>query len=125
MVLPQDPSTDVAWRCLQLTRKDFELLVGSVMGPLGEVSLFLAQVPLLRDLEPAKRLQLAKAMRKRDYRDGERIITHGEQPSDSRTRCMYVVERGEALVSSLGGQELARKKRGEFFGEMALLNDQA
>ncbi len=53
------------------------------------------------------------------FRDGEVIVREGE---DGRE--MYVIQKGAAAVSkTIGGREveIARLARGEFFGEMSLL----
>lgn len=56
------------------------------------------------------------------YRDGEVIVREGEE-----RREMYVIQRGEAVVTkSIEGREIeiARLRRGDFFGEMSLLESQ-
>ena len=54
----------------------------------------------------------------RDYGDGELIVKQGESGD-----CMYVIQEGEVEVFvTRDGREvsLAIRKRGEFFGEMAI-----
>jgi CRP-like cAMP-binding protein len=56
------------------------------------------------------------------YTDGQVIVREGE---DGRE--MYVIQRGEAVVTkTVEGREveIARLKRGDFFGEMSLLESQ-
>lgn len=55
----------------------------------------------------------------RSYRDGEVIVREGE-----RTREMFVIQSGRVeITKQAGGQELrlAVLERGDFFGEMSLL----
>lgn len=68
---------------------------------------------------------MAKAIEKkfdqeaRIYDDGEIIFREGEE-----TREMYIVQRGEVVVSKKGPRgeiELAVLKKGDFVGEMSLL----
>ena len=51
----------------------------------------------------------------REFADGEIVFREGDRSFD-----MYVVQSGEVVVSK-GGVELARLRRGDFLGEMSLL----
>jgi CRP/FNR family cyclic AMP-dependent transcriptional regulator len=51
----------------------------------------------------------------REFADGEIVFREGDRSFD-----MYVVHSGEVVVSK-GGVELARLRRGDFLGEMSLL----
>lgn len=80
----------------------------------------LASVALFKPLDGAELEGLAADSLVREFGAGEQIVSEG-QVGDS----LFVVLSGEALVyhNDAAGQrcELARLKRGDFFGEMALL----
>ena len=97
---------------------DFNELIMSDLADAAQIDLFFAQVPLLSKLDPNKRLQLAKVAVEKPFRDGDFIVQAGEKGDT-----MYIVLDGVAVVTSVAGQELARKRRGDYFGEIALLND--
>ena len=55
----------------------------------------------------------------RDYKDGELIFSEGEEGRD-----LYIIQKGAVRISkkiSRGELELAEFKKGDFFGDMALL----
>ena len=110
-----------ACRCLELDRQSFNLYVLDTMGPLGRIEMWLSQVPLLSNLEPAQRLQLAGDLQRKEVADGVEIMHLGDR-GDS----MFIVEQGEVSVTiedAHGLREVARLGRGQYFGEQALLND--
>ena len=107
--------------CLELDRDAFNEHVLDVMGPLGRIELWLAQVPLLNNLEPGKRLQLAEQMRRRELLDGDEVMHQGDS-GDS----MFVIEDGVCgiwIENELGLVEVATLSRGQYFGEQALVNN--
>ena len=77
-----------------LQRADFNELVMSEMADAAQTDLFLAQVPLLSKLDPNKRLQLAKVMREREFKDGEFIVQAGEAGET-----MYIIIDGITVVT--------------------------
>ena len=81
-----------------------------------------SKVPLFEGLSPADRIAISRAAALRTYRRGERIVTQG-QPGDS----FFVLVKGRVAVSILSpeGREvvLSTLSTGDFFGEMALLDD--
>ena len=83
-----------------------------------QVEMLLAQVPLLSNLEQGKLTRLAQATKTRQYSDGDSIIVEHDVGD-----CMYIVQDGEAVVSVDGVGEVARKRKGDYFGEQALLDD--
>lgn len=105
-------------KCFQLGREDFNESVMDIMSGPAQVSLLLAQVPLLSKLDLNQRMRLASLMVEKVYVDGEPIIRIGEAGD-----CMYIISEGAAVVSTQAGQQLAQLRRGDFFGELALLND--
>ena len=85
------------------------------------VEMLLAQVPILSSLSQQTRIALCKRLRIAQFKDGEYIVKEGEVGD-----CMYIVEEGEVVVhiTRAGQGEVARLKRGQFFGELALLKDE-
>eukprot|EP01018_Ginkgo_biloba_P001311 Gb_24658 [translate_table: standard] len=79
---------------------------------------FLQDVPLLKTLDRYERSAIADVLEAEYFDQGEDIIVEGE-PGDR----MYFLEDGEAEATS-NGKVVMRYKRGEYFGELALLNDQ-
>lgn len=80
---------------------------------------FLSEVPLLESLTPYERSKIADALRTRKLPAGETIIREGDAGDE-----FYILESGEAEVF-IGGQAGAVKRyvKGDYFGELALLND--
>lgn len=105
-------------RCLKLSRKQFDETVVQVLGPVARIEMVLVQVPLLSKLDRGNLSRLAQATKSRKYKAGDTIIQEGD-PGD----CMYIVQEGRCTVSVEGIGEVARKDKGEYFGEIALLDD--
>ena len=66
------------------------------------------------------RLELAKAAVRVKFLDGEVVMQEGDMGES-----MFIVTAGVAAVSIEGAGQVAQKGRGEWFGEMALMNDAA
>lgn len=81
---------------------------------------FLEEVPLLSGLESYERSKIADALETQKYTAGQTIIKEGD-PGES----FFILESGEADVtkSSEGDKVLTTYKKGDYFGELALLND--
>ncbi|RMZ83345.1 hypothetical protein DV737_g1691, partial [Chaetothyriales sp. CBS 132003] len=80
---------------------------------------FLEEVPLLSSLKPYERSKIADALESVKISAGEKIITEGE-PGDA----FYLLETGEASAYKNGTSEPVKEyQRGDFFGELALLDD--
>lgn len=84
---------------------------------------FLANVDILKALEPYERSKIADALETVEYPPNETIIHEGE-PGD----CLYFLEKGEVSAhkrtSPTHSQTVSTyDKRGDYFGELALLND--
>ena len=81
-------------------------------------------VPMLGALDDYERATLADALRSQSFADGDRIVAEGDTVADG----MYFIERGAARVTiTKDGQEteVTRLATGDYFGEMALLENGA
>jgi len=84
----------------------------------------LRAVPMLEALDDYERATLADALRSQSFADGDRIVAEGDTVADG----MYFIERGEARVTiTKDGKEteVTRLATGDYFGEMALLENGA
>ncbi|KAJ3085359.1 hypothetical protein HK102_000073 [Quaeritorhiza haematococci] len=83
---------------------------------------FLEEVPLLVSLEPYERHKIADALESVTFNDGEVVIRQGDVGEN-----FYIIEQGEAAVTQVGEDgiehELPGLKKGDYFGELALLTD--
>ena len=79
----------------------------------------LQRVPLFADLEKRDLTQIASSFKAREYAAGDTLATEGEGGVG-----FFLIESGEATVS-VRGQEIARLKAGDSFGEVALIDDGA
>ncbi|KAH3902796.1 probable cAMP-dependent protein kinase regulatory subunit [Saccharomycodes ludwigii] len=80
---------------------------------------FLKSVPILKSLTTYDRAKLADALDTAYYKSGDVIIKEGDVGEN-----FYFIERGAADVLKKGHTEpIAHLKAGDYFGEVALLND--
>jgi hypothetical protein len=79
---------------------------------------FLHQVPLFAETSLDDLIAVDHALGSETYLGGEAIVTEGEAGDR-----LCIVYRGEVLVRK-GGRVLARLATGDFFGEMALFDDE-
>ncbi|TWW62089.1 protein kinase, cAMP-dependent, regulatory, type II, alpha, B isoform X1 [Takifugu flavidus] len=87
---------------------------------------FIESVALLKSLELSERMKIVDALAARGFKDGERIITQGDDAD-----CFYIVESGQVRImikSKVSEQnnvevEVARCSRGHYFGELALVTN--
>jgi HEAT repeat protein len=87
---------------------------------LMERILFLKRVPLFANFSPADLKQVAAISQEASFSDGTAIVRQGEEGD-----VMFIVVSGEVLVSATQGHReivLARRKPGEYVGEMALIS---
>jgi HEAT repeat protein len=84
--------------------------------PTMERILFLRQVPLFAELPPGDLKQIATVAGEQLYDDGTYIAREGDAGSE-----LLVIVDGEVGVIT-GGTEIARRKRGDYVGEMAVLD---
>jgi CRP/FNR family cyclic AMP-dependent transcriptional regulator len=94
----------------------------SVVG-LKRTATFLAQVPLFRNLNKGQLQSLAKSVAPRHYAAGEELVTQGKGGIG-----LFVVVSGkaEAVHTRLDGTRVVVNTFGptDFFGELAMLNDE-
>nr|CAG8469954.1 4876_t:CDS:2 [Entrophospora candida] len=83
---------------------------------------FLEEVPLLMSLESYERHKIADALESLYYEDGELVIEQGDIGNN-----FYLIEFGDARVTKFDDDgiehELPGLKKGDYFGELALLNN--
>ena len=77
----------------------------------------LASVPLLAGLEPRVRRRLAEVGKRRTYSANEEIVREG-----STGTALYILLSGEARVEQ-DGKEIGQVAAGDFFGELALIEE--
>jgi HEAT repeat protein len=104
-------------------------LSGGPMETLSTLSLlervlFLSKVRLFTDLSPEDLKHVAEIASEHTYADGEIIAERGEPGEE-----MHIVVSGaiRVLVGRNGGpeRELARRQRGEYIGEMAIISQES
>ncbi|KAL7809988.1 cyclic nucleotide-binding-like protein [Trichoderma gracile] len=78
---------------------------------------FLEEVPILSSLTPYERSKIADALETQKFAPGDTIIHEGD-PGHS----FYLLESGEAAAYK-GTEKVLSYNKGDFFGELALLND--
>lgn len=81
---------------------------------------FLEEVPLLEALTPYERSKIADALETHSFEDGAKIIQEGDIGE-----AFYLLEQGEAVVmkKESGEKIIHSYKKGDYFGELALLDD--
>jgi small-conductance mechanosensitive channel/CRP-like cAMP-binding protein len=102
---------------IAVPRIDSQPRAPALAAPKNSLADVLAEVDLFTTLPPEALRALADATSPRPYGRGERIIDEG---SDGQT--FYVVASGEVSVRAASPSvEIARLRRGQYFGEMSLL----
>lgn len=83
---------------------------------------FLEEVPLLVSLEPYERHKIADALESIVYNDGDTVIKQGDVGE-----AFFIIEAGEAQVTQTDENGIEHVmpglKKGDYFGELALLTD--
>lgn len=79
---------------------------------------FLKEVPVLQSLSSYERSKLADALNTQVFNSGENVVTEGEADEN-----FYFIEDGTAEVIKAGQGVVATLKKGDYFGELALLYD--
>ena len=85
-------------------------------GPSVEL---LQRVPLFSDLEPRELERLSGSFKERTFDAGQTVATEGEGGAG-----FFVIESGEAVVS-VHGEERGRLGAGDYFGDIALIDQGA
>src|SRR2546423_8918152 len=84
----------------------------------GAVDL-LRRVPIFSDLDRKELDRIATSMKERTFSAGDTVTSEGQSGVG-----FFVIESGEAKVS-VGGEDRRRLGPGDYFGEVALLNESA
>jgi CRP/FNR family transcriptional regulator, cyclic AMP receptor protein len=79
----------------------------------------LQRVPLFADLNRKELGQIARLFKERRFAEGETVTREG-----SGGAAFYLIDAGEATVS-LRGEQRATLKPGDYFGEIALIDEGA
>ena len=77
------------------------------------------QVPLFSTLDKKEVQGLASSMKERTFNEGDTIAKEGQSGIG-----FFIIDEGEAAVS-VGGEERATLGHGDYFGEIALIDDGA
>lgn len=114
-VISLEPST--LWALDRITFR--RILMDSAFQRRRMYESFLEEVPLLSSLKPYERSKIADALDTLKHPAGTTIIAEGD-PGD----CFYLLESGEAEAFKKGIEgPVKRYKRGDYFGELALLDN--
>jgi CRP/FNR family transcriptional regulator, cyclic AMP receptor protein len=84
----------------------------------GAVEL-LQRVPIFSDLDRKELGRIASSMKQRTFQAGDTVTSEGQSGIG-----FFMIEDGEAKVT-VGGEERRRLGPGDYFGEVALLNESA
>ncbi|SCU77888.1 LAME_0A02564g1_1 [Lachancea meyersii CBS 8951] len=106
----------VLWALDRLTFR--RILLGSSFKKRILYDEFLKSMPVLQFLTTYDRAKLADALDTEIYQPGQIMIREGDSGDN-----FYFIEFGEAEVSKEGQGIIAHLKQGDYFGEVALLND--
>jgi CRP/FNR family cyclic AMP-dependent transcriptional regulator len=87
-----------------------------------DIGILLKKIPLFAELRKGELKQIVRLIHSRQYQSGE-VIFWEEEPGVG----MYIIQKGEVGIykdyAKADQRELARLEPGDFFGEMALLED--
>ena len=84
-----------------------------------EVPEVVTTVPFFEGLDPGEVEEISRLFKERRFASGEVITQEG-----SGAGAFFVIDSGEAVVT-VHGQEVARLGRGDYFGEVALIDEGA
>jgi CRP/FNR family cyclic AMP-dependent transcriptional regulator len=79
----------------------------------------LKRVPIFSDLDRKELERIAASMKQRTFKAGDKVTSEGQTGVG-----FFVIEDGEATVT-VAGEERRRLGPGDYFGEVALLNESA
>jgi len=118
----QSKAGAVLW---QLDRETFNHIVKDAAAKKRAMyESFLKSVPLLEAMDPYERSKVADALKTEVFQDGEYILRQGDNGDK-----FYFIESGKSVASKsyVSGQlpqEVKNYKVGDYFGELALLNNE-
>lgn len=97
-------------------------IFGKKSGDAADIRHVLRQVPLFANMNNGELREFEKIIHRRSFKAGETIFWEGEPGVG-----MYIIQHGGVTISKYFSQEerkvLAVLKAGEFFGELALLDE--
>lgn len=113
-------SVDKDCKVFRLDRITFrQMVMDKAFGQRRMYEDFLKEVEIFSTLDEGERNKLADALRTQEYAAGSSIITEGEIGD-----AFYILESGEAQAFISAKSDAVRAyKKGDYFGELALLND--
>jgi CRP/FNR family transcriptional regulator, cyclic AMP receptor protein len=83
----------------------------------GNATDLLQRVPIFADLDRKERERIANSMKQRTFRAGDTVTAEGQGGIG-----FFIIEEGEADVT-VAGESRRKLGPGDYFGEVALLND--
>lgn len=115
-VISAEPNSTL-WALDRLTFR--RILMESTFARRRMYESFLEEVPVLSTLTPYERSKIADALETQKYPPGTEIIREGDPGTD-----FFLLESGECDAYKTGNPNSVKHyARGDFFGELALLND--
>ena len=112
MAVPKTVSENAIWKNIFSERVVRE----------GSLEQILSKVPAFSGLSPRELKEVATIVHKREYRLGEPVFSQGDPGLG-----MYIIQEGEVSITLSGKdneeRELAVLSEGDFFGELALLDE--
>jgi len=95
------------------------ILMGKSQQDSSDYMGFLNSMPMLGKLDEGSKQTIAGALKEMEYPEGKNIIDEGDQGD-----MFYIIRDGEVKCTKGGKEVSVRLKRGNFFGELALLSSQ-
>jgi cAMP-dependent protein kinase regulator len=106
--------------CWQLDRQTFNAIVKeTAQNKRARYDSFLSNVPLLSSMDSYERSQLADALKVQNFADGATIVTQGDVGNT-----FYIIEEGAAIAVK-DETKVMDYSVGDYFGELALIKNQA
>lgn len=109
-------SNSVLWALDRLTFR--RVLLHKTASKRSMYETFLKEVPVLKVLGPYELSKLADALNSETYEANETVVREGETGDN-----FYLIESGTAQVTRKGQGVVQELSKGDYFGEVALLND--
>eukprot|EP00747_Dinoflagellata_sp_TGD_P024852 gnl/TRDRNA2_/TRDRNA2_130841_c0_seq2.p1 gnl/TRDRNA2_/TRDRNA2_130841_c0~~gnl/TRDRNA2_/TRDRNA2_130841_c0_seq2.p1 ORF type:complete len:405 (+),score=128.24 gnl/TRDRNA2_/TRDRNA2_130841_c0_seq2:92-1306(+) len=103
----------------QLDRETFNHIVKeAAQKKRNRYNVFLGRVPIFAAMDDYERSQVADALRSESFSDGKEVIKQGDKGDK-----FFILEEGEAIASK-DGQKVYEYSVGDYFGELALIQNQ-